>query len=320
MKKKHRGIFLFLTAFLLCLAFSGPAPAADVGAEEATAAGASEDTIRKTASRKKGFQVINGKTYYYKNGKKLKSTWLTIKKKKKTRTYYFNRKGIMLTGKVVTKKKVYYFHEDGVFDHAISKRKKMVALTFDDGPSIYTPMIVRALKAAGGRATFFVVGERVSSYSKQMKAAYDIGCEIGNHSWDHSQLTSLGSYQVERQIIRTSEAIAKVTGEEPVVTRPPYGSVNARVADVIGMPLILWNIDTEDWRTRNSYSTIQCIKDEVRDGSIILMHDLYQASANAAVSIIPWLKDQGYQLVTISEMADCRGGMTSGEKYYSFKK
>ena len=303
-----------------------PAGNGSIAADEKTNAGAESETAaqKATGAAKKeirtGFQVINGKTYYYsKKGKRVKSKWITVGKGKKKKQYYFNKKGVMLTGKVKTKKVMYYFREDGVLDHTIDRTKKMIALTYDDGPSLYTPIIVKALKKAGGRATFFVVGERVSTYKKQLKQAFDTGCEIGNHSWDHSYLTSLSSASLLRQIERTNEAVEKVTGKTPVILRPPYGSVNSTVRSYAGMPLILWNEDTLDWKTRNTYSTISEVKRCASDGDIILMHDIHKPTANAAAEIIQWLTSEGYQLVTVSELADCRGKMKDGEKYYQFR-
>ena len=102
--------------------------------------------------------------------------------------------------------------------------------------------------------------------------------------------------------------------------RPPGGCVNDTVKSQTGMPMILWSIDTLDWRTRNAASTKTAVLDHVKDGDIVLMHDLYEATANASTTIIPTLVERGYQLVTVSELAECRGGMKDGCLYYSFRK
>ena len=170
---KKRMITVLAAAILFAMAVPGCVFAAETAnAEKKTA----EETQVQTP--KDGFRVKNGKTYYYLNGKKVKKKWI----EKDGKTYYFDKKGRMVRGKVKTKKTMYYFDDNGVFLHKIKIKKKMIALTYDDGPSAYTPMIVKELKKVGGRATFFVVGNRVNSYKKQMKEAFKAGCEIGNHS------------------------------------------------------------------------------------------------------------------------------------------
>ena len=194
----------------------------------------------------------------------------------------------------------------------------MIALTFDDGPSQYTADILDELEKYGGHATFFVVGERVSSYSGTIKRAYELGCEIGNHSWSHPSLSSISVSAMKDEISKTDAAIKKVIGVAPTLLRPPYGAVDADVKKYAGKPLIHWSIDTRDWDTQSSSSTISSVLNNVRDGSIILMHDIYSATRNAAVSLIPTLIKKGYQLVTVSELAAYRGvSLKEGTIYYS---
>ena len=298
-----------------------------------------------------------GNLYYYKNGEKVKNQWKTVNGKKYyfgkagkaytgkhkigTATYYFSEKGVKKTGwktiaghtyyfhpksgKMVTGKKsishfLCYFNEKGILTRKIDKNKKMVALTYDDGPSIYTPRILKTLKDNHSVATFFVVGNRVSSYSKTVKQAYDMGCEIGNHTYDHKILTRVGKDEVRKQVAKTNQAVKKVIGVNPVVMRPPGGATNADIRSWVGMPSIIWSIDTLDWRTRNASSTKQAVLDHVTDGDIVLMHDLYEATADASATIIPTLVKRGYQLVTVSELAECRGGMGKTGSYFHFKK
>ena len=265
---------------------------------------------------KNGFMKADGHTFWYQDGKPVKSRWVTVSGKK----YYFNKKGYMLTGKVKTKKVMYYFGANGVFSHSIDLTKKMICLTYDDGPSVSTPIVLNALKKAGGRATFFVVGNRVNTYKKYVKQACDQGCEIGNHTWNHVNLSSKSASEIRNQIAKTNNAVKKVTGTTPKIMRPPYGAASTRAANSIGMPLILWSDDTLDWKTRSTSATVNYIKRHAQDGDIILMHDLHRPTALAAKQIVPWLVKQGYQLVTVSEMADCRGVLKKGAKYYSFRK
>ncbi len=264
-----------------------------------------------------GKRKVGKATYYFAVNGKRKTGWRTINGKK----YYFSPKnGKMVTGKKTISHYLCYFNEKGVLLRKIDKNKKMVALTYDDGPSIYTPRILKTLKENNSVATFFVVGNRVPMYSDTVKKAYGMGCEIGNHTYEHKILTRADAAGIRNQVSRTNVAVKKITGTAPIVMRPPGGAVNNMVKSQTGMPMILWSIDTLDWRTRNAASTKTAVLDHVKDGDIVLMHDLYEATANASTTIIPTLVERGYQLVTVSELAECRGGMKDGCLYYSFRK
>ena len=147
-----------------------------------------------------------------------------------------------------------------------------------------------------------------------------MGCEIGKHTFSHQTLTRVGVSAIQGQISGTNTAVQSVIGVSPVVMRPPGGAYNETVRGAAGMPLILWSIDTLDWKTRNAASTQAAVLNHVTDGDIILMHDLYRQTADASRVIIPELARRGYQLVTISELADCRGGMANGGVYRAFRK
>ncbi len=197
---------------------------------------------------------------------------------------------------------------------------KMIALTFDDGPSKYTDRILDCLEQYGAKATFFVVGNSVNAYPNTLKRAHQLGMEIGNHTMTHPNLKTLGADSIKSQLERTNSAIISAGGTTPRLLRPPYGNYNSTVQKVAGMPLILWSIDTLDWKTRNADKTVSCVLNEVKDGSVILMHDLYSQSADAAVRLIPLLIDRGYQLVTVSELAKAKGyQLEKGTVYSRFK-
>ena len=198
----------------------------------------------------------------------------------------------------------------------------MVALTFDDGPSVYDDRILAALEAVNGKATFFMVGNRIPKYISQVQRMAIDGCELGNHTWDHDKLTTLTPEEIVDTVATTNEAIRMATGQYASVVRPPYGSVNDTVKATLGnmgYSPILWSIDTRDWETRNAASTINAVMSKVQDGDIILMHSLYDASAQAAEQIIPALAAKGYALVTVSQLAAARGGMLPGATVHSFK-
>ena len=264
-----------------------------------------------------GKRKVGKATYYFAVNGKRKTGWRTINGKK----YYFSPKnGKMVTGKKTISHYLCYFNEKGVLTRKIDKNKKMVALTYDDGPSIYTPRVLKTLKENNSVATFFVVGNRVPTYSDTVKKAHDMGCEIGNHTYEHKNLTRVSEAEVKRQITKTNRNVKKVTGQAPVIVRPTGGATNANVKQWVGMPSIIWSIDTLDWKTRNADSTKKAVLDHVKDGDIVLMHDLYSATASASETIIPELVKRGYQLVMVSELAECRGGMKETGAYYSFRK
>ena len=264
-----------------------------------------------------GKRKVGKATYYFAVNGKRKTGWRTINGKK----YYFSPKnGKMVTGKKTISHYLCYFSEKGVLLRKIDKNKKMVALTYDDGPSIYTPRILKTLKENNSVATFFVVGNRVPMYSDTVKKAYDMGCEIGNHTYEHKSLPNLSETEVKRQISKTNKEVKKAIGEKPVIMRPTGGATNTNIKKWVGMPSIIWSVDTLDWKTRNADSTRRAVLNRVKDGDIVLMHDLYSATATASETIIPELVRRGYQLVTVSELAECRGGMKDTGAYHNFRR
>lgn len=204
----------------------------------------------------------------------------------------------------------------------IDPTKPMVALTFDDGPSVYTARILDSLEASGGKATFFMVGNRMSSYQSAVRRMVEMGCEPASHTWNHSYITKLSASDLLANLNQVDAALQSIAGVSTVVMRPPGGFINDASKAVLaqkGVPAIMWSIDTLDWKTRNAQNTIDVVLNSVKDGDIVLMHDLYEATADAVAVLIPELTARGYQLVTVSEMAAYRGGMQPGEAYHSFR-
>ncbi|MFJ7953207.1 polysaccharide deacetylase family protein [Lysinibacillus sp. NPDC096418] len=180
---------------------------------------------------------------------------------------------------------------------------KRVALTFDDGPDAkVTLQILAILKKYEAKATFFMVGRNVSKNQAIVKQIYEEGHEIGNHTWNHPKLTSLSKANVKQEIDNTSNAIYKAIGQNPTVFRPPYGATSNQVRSVLSMPTILWSVDTLDWKHRNAAKILSYVKTSAKDGSIILMHDIHQSTANGLENVILYLQKQGYELVTVSEI------------------
>lgn len=206
-------------------------------------------------------------------------------------------------------------------DSNIDPTKLMVALTFDDGPKCEnTTRILDALKQYDAHATFFVVGYNIDGNEELLKRAVNEGSEIGNHTKGHAKLTALDSNGILDEVDSVKNRIKEITGEERVLLRPPYGAVDDNVMAAITDPVILWSIDTLDWKTKDPNCTLQNIQCSVYDGAIILMHDIYSQSADAAVAVIDWLHSQGYQMVTVSEMGYFRrGGLKTGIRYGSLK-
>lgn len=196
---------------------------------------------------------------------------------------------------------------------------KLVCFTFDDGP--YAPVtnkILDTLEKYNGRATFFVVGDRADTYSDEIIRASKMGCEIGTHTYSHVNLNSLSVPEMQEEIKKSCDAISKYTGKKVKVLRPPEGAANDTVKANVGMPMVMWSVDSRDWESRNADSVYNMVMNNVYDGSIVLMHDLYPATAEAFARLVPELKAQGYKFVTFSELMEIRGvDVEAGEKYFS---
>ena len=188
---------------------------------------------------------------------------------------------------------------------AREKDKKYIALTFDDGPSIYTTSILAILRAYGVKATFCVIGNRVGVNQSIVEQAAWQGCEVVGHSWDHSDLTKMTDLSVKSQLGRTNEIIESLTGVPCKLFRPPYGSTNKMVKEIaaqMDMSVLLWSVDTEDWKDRDADRIYSHIMANAKDGAIILCHDIYKATRDAVRRAVPDLIDKGYELVTVSEL------------------
>lgn len=204
----------------------------------------------------------------------------------------------------------------------IDPSRPMIALTFDDGPrASVTDRILKVLREAGGRATFFMVGSNVPANEDSVNQMVAQGCQVGNHTFHHQYIDKIGRDGMQAEIGSTNQAVLDACGILPVVLRPPGGRTDEPSLDILGtmgMPAVLWSIDTKDWKHRDAQTTIQTVLEQVKDGDIILMHDIYSATADAAEVLIPTLTEMGFQLVTINELASFRGGMIPGEKYFEF--
>lgn len=201
----------------------------------------------------------------------------------------------------------------------INPNGPMIALTFDDGPGPRTCEIINCLVSNRAAATFFVTGINARLHTDTLAALRNNGMEIGNHTYDHTNLNRLSPENILGEIGTTDDIIRAATGYGTTLLRPPGGNHNETVDAVVGRPLILWSIDTRDWETRSTQATINSVLGSVRDGDIILMHDTHTTTVDAALYLIPELQRRGFQLVTVSELAEYRGGMESGCAYRAFR-
>ena len=197
-------------------------------------------------------------------------------------------------------------HYDDAYENEkfeLDPNKKAIAFTFDDGPSTYDLYIIDALVASHSTATFYMVGNRMRSFPLSIDKMIKTGMEVGNHTYDHKSLTSLSDAEVKNQITKTNDLFYEMTGHKLTSLRPSYGNINNRVRVQVGMPVILWNIDTLDWKTRNAEKIYNSIINNAKDGDIVLMHSLYESTQKAVEKVLPELYKRGFQVVSVGELA-----------------
>lgn len=196
--------------------------------------------------------------------------------------------------------------QDGVNDQnaiLISQEQKTIALTFDDGPHpVYTKKLLDGLKERQVHATFFVVGKNIPGNEALIEQMKEDGHLIGNHTYDHVKICDMSSEDACEQVEKTSELVYEITGENTEFVRPPFGAWNKNMECSFVMLPVLWDVDPLDWTTRNTDLIVQRVLDEVENGDIVLLHDYYDSSVEAAFQIIDVLKEQGYEFVTADEM------------------
>lgn len=208
-------------------------------------------------------------------------------------------------------------NDHGKTSRVISLKRPMVALTFDDGPyTRATIPILDTLKEHNVVGTFFVLGNRVEKHKDIILRIVNEGNEIGNHTFSHIQLTSLPKNKIKEQLDKTQLAVAKVTGTEPKIMRPTYGSYDEKLRASINMPMILWSIDPMDWKVKDGEKIANYILSKVKDGDIILLHDIFVSTADAVDLIVPELLNRGFQLVTVSELYEYKGEVLSVGNIY----
>lgn len=201
----------------------------------------------------------------------------------------------------------------------IDPNKKLVAFTFDDGPSQYYDDLLDILKENGMHATFFVWGKNYnSSYEDVMKRVVAEGCEFGNHTWSHPYLTKLDEAGIAEEVEKTRALLEELTGVQNFLVRPPYGSSDMKVQMSVNAPMINWSVDSGDWNNGSYESVYENVMSKVKDGDIVLMHASYAYTVEAVRTMIPELIADGYQIVSVSELAAVRGKtLTAGHAPYT---
>lgn len=210
--------------------------------------------------------------------------------------------------------------DEATVGRQVDPSRPMVALTYDDGPQPSVGnRIMDCVAQYDGKVTFFMVGDRVPSHAAEVQRMVAEGHEVANHTLNHRYLQKLGAAEIQAQVNGGNDVIQQVSGVRPTLMRLPGGNQNATVRANTNMPMIQWSIDTLDWKTRNADATVASVLNQVKDGDIILMHELYSQTADATERIVPELVNRGYQLVTVSEMAAAKGvALQPGQVYSAF--
>jgi peptidoglycan-N-acetylglucosamine deacetylase len=177
-----------------------------------------------------------------------------------------------------------------------------VALTFDDGPDPDTGRLLDLFKQRRVRATFFVLGRQVEKHEALARRITAEGHEIGNHTWNHERLTTLSPTGIRQNLERTAQVVERVTGTSPALVRPPFGASNNSVATAAGAPIVLWTVDSRDWRHRDPHEVHERISAAVHPGAIVILHDTRKTSVDAVPRILDTLEERGYTFVTVSEL------------------
>lgn len=224
----------------------------------------------------------------------------TIKKQVKNMEIDLSSSSVVLDKNI--KDVLYNYDYDLYSNKLIDRNKPMVALTFDDGPNANTSRVLDILEKYNVKATFFVLGTNIEGYEDTILRMKELGMEIGNHMYSHKLMTRLTEEEITLEIKKVDDLVFDIINRYPTLIRPSYGTSNKRMLKIIDRPVIIWDIDTLDWKYHNSTRISNKILDKVSDGDIVLMHDIYSATANSLEITIPKLLDKGYQLVTVSEL------------------
>lgn len=182
--------------------------------------------------------------------------------------------------------------------------EKIVALTYDDGPSkVSTAALLDVLEKHGAHATFFVNGNHALENKELISAIVEQGSEIGNHTLDHVWLSKVDEDEALRQVIGNEHLLRFLSGQEGIMPlRPPYGDINQTILDQFNLPIVLWSADSRDWEVQDVERIKANVLSEIEDGGIIIMHDGYETSVQATDELLAILTAQNYRVVTVTEL------------------
>ena len=211
----------------------------------------------------------------------------------------------------------FYNNEDG---SVINTNKKLVAITFDDGPGPYTNKLLDILNANKAHATFFMLGNNLEKYRSVVLNVYNSGNEIGYHSYAHTNFKRQDIATIKSELDQSNAILKNITGTTFSLIRPPYGSINNEIKEAIDASFILWSVDTEDWRHKDSEYLLNYVLENIYAGAIILFHDIHATSVDAMTKILPYLYVEGYQVVTVSDLAKNYNVTLEPHKVYRYFK
>lgn len=202
-------------------------------------------------------------------------------------------------------------------DYKQFENKKIVAITFDDGPAYgKTETLLTEFEKRDVRATFFLLGELASKQPELVKRTYDMGHTIGSHTYDHKNLKKLDEEQLVYEIDTTNNILKNIIGEDIKFIRPPYGAYNEKILNNVNMSFILWSVDTEDWKLRDADKIAQFMVENIGDGDIVLLHDIHAETIDGVIKGIDLLKEQGYEFVSLDELVAYRKVVLENNKAY----
>lgn len=191
-------------------------------------------------------------------------------------------------------------------DNKVEESPK-VAITFDDGPStVYTEILLDGLKERGVKATFFLTGREIQYSQDVVKRMSEEGHIVGNHTYSHIDLKRTNYKTAKEEIEKTNRCIKEVTGKNPKYIRPPYGDWDERLLEETDMSIVLWTVDPEDWKDQNANIVARRVIKNTKPGDVILLHDIFKTSVDAAFIIIDELHRKGYQFVTIDKIDNAK--------------
>lgn len=187
----------------------------------------------------------------------------------------------------------------------VHREAPKMALTFDDGPNRkYTPLLLEGLKKRGVVVTFFLMGKNIEGNEELVQQMETEGHLIGNHTYHHVQLSRISKEKARREIEKTGNEIYEITGNYPLYVRPPFGEWPKNLERELSVIPVLWDIDTLDWKCQDTDMVVNAVKENAKDGSIVLMHDGYASTVEAVFQIVDYFLEQGYEFVTVDRLLE----------------